>query len=307
MPALDDLKEFDIENATLTLWVFKKSTPSGEPPRFNGHWVETTDDLDAELRSAFLLERDKVEETLDYSLLAQNNEVSVLSISSVETHAGLVVDQAAAETPNKKVTKLKQLQNSAFYLIKAVSGDSVVHAVAKAGPSWRTKKALTKLSVYFSDDQLDLETEPAFDISRYVDFFIVGDDVLVRHKAHFESILNYKETHREDFVELQADAEFVAIFDGLAPLVEHVGENKIQLRRASAIRQKGHYKNDAFMENLRNRHAEFGLTLNFDAEGRIVPTPETCRDIIIALLDHRLASAFSATIYDVPDATPIAV
>jgi hypothetical protein len=51
----------------------------------------------------------------------------------------------------------------------------------------------------------------------------------------------------------------------------------------------------------------YGLTLVFDAAGCIVPTSETCRDVFIALLDHRLQSPFSSNIYDVPDTTPVTV
>lgn len=43
------------------------------------------------------------------------------------------------------------------------------------------------------------------------------------------------------------------------------------------------------MARLRERHAEFGLQIQFDEEGRIDVTPETCVDIITALLDHRLS------------------
>jgi hypothetical protein len=67
-----------------------------------------------------------------------------------------------------------------------------------------------------------------------------------------------------------------------------------------------YYKNELFMTNLRANHAVYGLTLAFDTAGRIVPTPETCRDVFVALLDHRLQSPFSSNIYDVPDTTPVA-
>lgn len=59
------------------------------------------------------------------------------------------------------------------------------------------------------------------------------------------------------------------------------------------------------MTKLRQHHAGHGLTLEFDTNGLIVPTAETCRDIITALLDHGLASAFSENVYDVPDATKV--
>ena len=88
-------------------------------------------------------------------------------------------------------------------------------------------------------------------------------------------------------------------------LESYVGDSKIQLRRVAAIRQKGHYKAPNFMSNLRRRHQEFQLNLKFGEDGRMVPTPETCRDITQALLDHRLASGFSENVYDVPDATRV--
>jgi len=83
------------------------------------------------------------------------------------------------------------------------------------------------------------------------------------------------------------------------------GSNKINLRRISSIRQKAHYKNASFMALLKQHHAAYGLALQFDANGLIVCTSENCRDVMTALLDHRLASAFSANIYDVPDATKV--
>jgi hypothetical protein len=84
-----------------------------------------------------------------------------------------------------------------------------------------------------------------------------------------------------------------------------VGENKIQLRRASAIHQKGHYRDAEFMTRLREQHLNFGFAIQFDDNGRIIATPETCDEIVTALLDHRLSSAFSMRVYDVPSAIPI--
>jgi hypothetical protein len=307
LPALDILKAFDLNSATASLWVFKKSVGSDGKPSFSGRWVETTDDLDNALKAAVSDERNRIEEVQEYSLLAQNNEASALGITAIETHAGLVVSQAAGEIPQKKVARLKDIQNTSFYAIKLVSQDDIIFAIRKADASWRAKKALSAISVVFADNQLGLDLDPGFNISKNIDFFVVGDDVLISNKLHFESILNYKQAHQDDFGSLQAEAEFLAIFSSMGILVEHIGENKIQLRRASAIRQKGHYKDSNFMNNLKTHHARFGLHLQFDEQGRIVPSLESCRDIMIALLDHRLTSVFSNNIYDVPDATNVAV
>ena len=276
-------------------------------PSFKGRWVETTDDLDHALKAAVSDERNRIEEVQEYSLLAQNNEASVLGITAIETHAGLVINQAAGEVAQKKVVQLKEIQNTSFYAIKLVSQDVVIFAIRKADASWRAKKVFSAISVVFADNQLGLDLDPGFNISKSIDFFVVGDDVLISNKTNFESVLNYKQAHKDDFVELQAEPEFLAVFSSMELLIAHIGENKIQLRRASAIRQKGHYKDSNFMKNLKNSHAQFGLHLQFDDQGKIVPSPESCRDIMQALLDHRLTSAFSNNVYDVPDATNVTV
>jgi hypothetical protein len=308
MTALDDLKAFNLEDAHASLWVFRGPTgPSGENPRYSARWVETTPDVDAVLKQTVGAERGRVEETVEYGLLAQNNEASALSISAEETHAGLLVAAVAAETEARRVRRPEHLRNSKFYLIKLVHGDTVIHAVRRTDSGWTTKRSVSARSCLFEEKRLTLDDRPHFDIENSIDFFIVGGEILILSKGRFESALRYKEAHRDDFVTLQAEPAFTAVFVDLAPLVAHVGVNKIQLRRVSAIRQKGHYLDVEFMTRLRNHHAEYGFKIQFDEAGKIVATAETCAEIVTALLDHRLASGFSRRVYDVPSTTAIAV
>ncbi len=301
MATFDDLRGFDVDGAELTLWVVKKSTPAGKPPVFTARYVDTTPELDVELRSAMRNEIGRIEEVQEYGLLTENNESSALSISTVETHAGLIVEKTGEETPQNKADELRKVQNSSFYVIKLVSGDAVVRGVRQTDPSWRVRRAVTAISVFFSDEQLGIDTTPTLYISHRVDFFVADDLILVLDKARFESVVSYKQAHKEDFSGLLQEPAFADVFGETGALESYVGENKMQLRRASAIRHKGHYKNPEFMANLRARYKEFRLEIEFDGDGRIVATPETCRDIFQALLDHRLASGFSQNVYDVPD------
>lgn len=306
MPIPPALANFDVANATVSVWLFKRSGGSaGSPPVYTGKWVATDDALDAALKEAMIAERARPTEIIEYGLLAQNNEGSALRIDKLETHAGLIIDATADEVPARKVKNLKHVQNTRFYVIKLVAGDEAIYAVRQTDPSWQSRKAKNAISVYFSDEQLGLDDDPGFTISKYVDFFIAGDDVIISHKGHFESVLSYRAAHTQDFVDLQAEQAFAALFTDMAPLVAYIGTNKIQLRRACAIRQKGHYLNADFMAKLREHHGRCGLVLQFNDAGLLEPTPETCADIIRALLDHRLLSVFSENIYDVPDATAV--
>jgi hypothetical protein len=136
------------------------------------------------------------------------------------------------------VTKLAEVQNTKFYVVKLVNGDQILHAVRKTDDSWQTRKARNYLSVFFADDQLGLNQNPGFNISRDIDFFIIGDDVVITNKPAFDSVLNYKEAHAQDFQMLQAEAHFSSLFSTLEPLVSFVGTNKLHLHEPAQFVKK---------------------------------------------------------------------
>lgn len=307
MSALDDLKNFNIEEATVVLWVFKGPRGAAtKDPVYTGRWVQTDEAVDQRLKSAFISERDRIEEVIEYSLLAENNEASALSIGKDETHADIVIHSASEEIEKSRVKKESDLINSSFYAIKAIHDDAVIYAIRQTDKSWKSKHRKTlRSTLVMNEHQLTVDDKPRFDIHEGVSFFIVGDKVLVNGKKQFESVLRYKAAHLSEFDDLKTEPEFASIFSDTNHLDEHIRNNKIQLRRAQAIRQKGHYKDPDFMQRLRDNYADFGFKIEFDKTGLIIPTPETCSEIITALLDHRLSSAFSQNIYDVPNTTTV--
>lgn len=305
-PALETLRNFDVGHADITVWAFKKSVRE-QKPVFNGRWVDTTDELDGALREALRARRDEVTETMEYGLLAQNNEGSAMTIGVEETYASFVIDQAGDPTAKRKVKNLKQIANAAFYVVKFVAGDETIYAVRKTDESWRTRTSKGTISVVFGDEQLTLDDRPRFTLSKHFDFVIVDETILVFQKPRFEALLSYKEAHIEEFGSLRAEPEFLNLFTTMQPLIDYVGSNKIQLRRASAIRQKANYKNAEYMARLRAECAGLGFAIQFDALGLIVPTAETCRDIFQALLDHRLESRLSQRLYDVENTAAVNV
>lgn len=306
MPIPQDFADFDVADAGVTVWMFKKSGGvGGAAPTFTGRWITIEAPVENALKEAVAAARASIEEVNAYGILAQNNEGSALGIGTIDTHADLIVAQTANALPQRKVKNLKQVQNTDFYVVRMTSGGRVLHAVRKTDASWSARRRSGYIDVLFRDEALELDAAPQFSLSRHVDFFIFEDTILIKEKARFESIVSYRQGHVDDFAALRAEAPFAALFTNLAPLVEFVGSNRIQLRRVCAIRQKGHYQDQAFIGRLLQHHAHYGLELQFDANGRITPTAETCSDIITALLDHRLSSAFSQNVYDVPDATKV--
>jgi hypothetical protein len=304
MPVPQALVDFNVVDATASLWLFRKSGQSDNPV-FTGHWVQIANPLNDALKESIAEVRDQIAEANPYDILATIDSGQSLTIDTDETHADRIVTAAAADLPQRRVLNVGHMQNTDFYVVKLTHEDNVLYAVTKTDASWKSRRVRNQITVYFSGDQLGLETNPAFFLSRGVDFFIAGDDVVILDRNDFESVLNYKAAHSEEFEALQEEPTFIELFVDLAPLVAFVGTHKLHLRRACAIRAKGLYQDAQFMTRLRQNYAHAGLNLTFDAQGRIVASPEQCRDIIRAFLDHRLHSLFSENFYDVQSATVV--
>lgn len=154
----------------------------------------------------------------------------------------------------------------------------------------------------YTGDTIEVNNDESFDLAKIFDVFFWGGSVLaLREKTKFESIFKYKEAHLECFNELCSEPEFVDIFSEIGPLSRYVGNNKIQLRRAAAIQQKGYYRNSDFMDSLRANIDKLQLHIDFEGDGKIRPSDETCSDIFKALLDHRLLSHYLDRPFDVQD------
>jgi hypothetical protein len=305
MPIPEALEEFNVDEADVSVWLFRKSRGEAGAPIFTGHWIDTDEALDVALKDAVKAARDGIDETEPYARLAPTEPGQALTIATELTEADQIVAKCEAELLSKKATKLIHVQNTDFYVIKLVDGDEVLHAVKKTDTSWVSKVNANWIKVVFADDQLGLNPNPDFHLSRYIDFFIVGDETIVLRKDPFGQVLSYKEAHIEDFAALTQAPAFAAIFVDIGPLLAFVGNNKTHLKRVCAIGDKGHYANAIFMANLRAHYGAAGLNLVFDAQGRLVATPDTCADIITALLDHRLYSRFSQKNFEVPHAREV--
>lgn len=298
---LNLLRNFNADEATLSMWVFRKRIKDTNPI-FTGHWVGISRELTKEIKGFVNKEKIKHTELVEYSLLSQNNESSLLRIGTDETEANKILTLSANQTAELKATDIKHLANCDFYSIKLVHDDIVLHCIKKTDSSWKTKKRHGLRSLAYKNNTLTVDDSPKFDIAKSFDFFILENNIFIKNKGMFESILSYKQAHINNFAELTSEPEFQNIFNDINPLNAYVGTNAMQLRRASAIRQKSYYKNDLFMVILKSNAARFRLNLQFDENNKIIVTSENCADIFQALLDHRLQSHYQEHLYDVPNA-----
>ncbi|MQX38620.1 Kiwa anti-phage protein KwaB-like domain-containing protein [Roseospira navarrensis] len=183
----------------------------------------------------------------------------MLEIDTLETNAGLIMEQCAQYDKEKSITKVEHITNAVFYCIKVVVDDKVLYAVKKSDLDWKTKKRINVSSVVFENYRLDIDNKDRFTIHNTIDFYVFGDKTFVRSKGNFESIMQYKGTYIRCFEDLKKNPDFCSIFSDMKALDDYIGDNKIQLRRISSIVDKGHYNNPSFMDNLRALHKKYKL------------------------------------------------
>lgn len=301
--ALAQLRAFDVENASLSMWTLKKS--SSKHNRFRAQAVVVSDDLRTELKRIATDAIGRREEVEDYGLLAQTNETSCLYLGADETLFPMIEALVDAPPDEHQVGDAEDLLGSAAYLVRMEHQANTLYCVCRLSGDWTTKERRTRVKVVFTRTELDLAQDDVFAISKHFDFFVLNDDILVVNSKNFESLLEYKTTYINSFAELKADVGFQSAFADVSALETFVGTNTTHLRRMAVVQERGFYNNPAYMQRLVVVNQARGWNIAFDDDGKIIASAETARSIIHVLLNHRLRSELSETDFDVPSANPV--
>jgi hypothetical protein len=300
MTDFTEWRGFDYEHATVQLWVFKKSTTDA---KFRAWHVRTDEKIESLFREAIINSVASTTEEIGYSPISQNNENSCLT-HSLEKSEGLISLLALVDAPEAENTdaELKNLKGAAGYLVKFHYDGNTVYAIRRAAPSWRPKVRKSVINAVFKNGELSVTPEETFSFDSYFDFFCINETVFVKSKRAYESAMSEKKVYETNFEELAVDSAFTSIFSDIQPLKEYVGTNAIQLRRITVIQSKALYLRPDFPQRLQHVNNIRNFGLNFDANGKLIVCKDTAKTIMQILLDHRLLSEVTETIYDVPDA-----
>lgn len=299
--ALVTVKQFQIAEALMSFWTIKRKSTGG----FSARSINIDAEIKERLRDVATRSLEGLTEVDDYTLIAQTNEASCLHVGADETvfsDISQLVDEAADE---EVIKKMQDLMNSLAYVVRFYHNGESLYCVKRVGSDWVAKKKKGLNSVVFRENKLTLIEEPTLVIYDNYDFYVVGQDVLVASKKAFETVLQYKMTYTSSLDKLQVEKDFIDVFSDLTPLLEHVGNNTMHLRRMAVIAEKGYYKDAEYMSRLKQVSATQKWNINFNPEGKIVPCAESAKTIMEVLLNHRLFSQLSLTSFVVPSATQI--
>lgn len=297
------LRSFDYTNASLHLWVFKRSSTA---KKFSAFYVRTDEVLNGFLRNVVLTETNRITEFSRYSYLSEVNENSCLAMSSAENEFSHLKIQVDRPEPECGVRSIKDLKGADGYVVKFTHNDQIIYAVKRSTSTWKTSYPKKFINMVFNNGELSAAEDNGFSIERNFDFYCASSTIFIASKRAFESAMNYRTAYTQAFEMLQQSPSFSTLFTDLQPLITYVGNNSIQLRRMAVIEQKGLYARQGFLSNLQRVNTAREWKINFDPiSHQIIACEQTARTILQVLLDHRLMSEVTSNIYDVPDAVQI--
>jgi hypothetical protein len=303
MPDFAEWKGFDYDAAMVQLWVFKKSTTEA---KFRAWHVRTDGQIESLFRETIKNELAKITEEIPYSPISQNNESSCLT-QALEESDGLLALLEKVDAPEAENVdaELKHLKGAAGYVVKFQYFGETVYAVRKTAPTWRPRIRSCLINAVFNNGELSASPAETFSFDSFFDFYCFNETIFVKAKRSYESSMADKKVYQTNFDDLTIEPNFASIFSDVQPLKDYVGTNAMQLRRITVIQKKGLYLKPGFSQKVQMVNGVRNFGLNFDAVGKIIPCGDTAKTIMQILLDHRLLSEITDTIYDVPDAEAV--
>jgi hypothetical protein len=225
---LEDVKGFNVNEANLSLWIFKKSQSAS---KFKAKYVQTTDELNQTLKDLVVSELSKLTETIPYTHLAQNNEVSCLQLSSLKTNFEKLEVILQQQELENRIEERSELTGTAGYAVKLTHDGSTLFAIKRTASTWKASFPKKFVNIIFKNGELDAAEDNSFSLEKNFDFFASNKNIFIRNKNAFESIMTYKSGFSDAFITLKSDANFSSKFTDMAALNDYIGNNAMHLRR----------------------------------------------------------------------------
>ena len=211
------------------------------------------------------------------------------SNTRIEEMAQPIIDNAVAD--------LKDLQNTKYYCVKFNGNGNPVYAFKWIGAIW-SKKNTSLNSFFLKEGSLkQLEEDHSFRITKSFDAIVYGEKEFVINPDFYSKIFDYKEDLVEMAVTACTELVDLGVVTDSEKIKEYIGSNALLLKRLAGVVQKGFYKDQSFMDNLKANNRELKFNFLFDGD-KVVPEEGKVAELLTALGDRRLKSLNSGNMYD---------
>ena len=306
---LTALKQLDLNTLSVSLTVVKEYKRD-RTSHYTIKYVPIDSKLEERLRNIIFNHINNSNTVEEYTYDCPEPEADqVRAISYEETDFYRIFEQLEPLNPEEDIIdNVDELVKSKAYMIILRNADGIQVVGFKTLPeNWKMKKDKGLIPLLFNENRFeDLEEENIFSISRIIDLFYFNQYLFIMSKKDFERGLNFREGMINNAEELYEEVREMNLFVNLEILTERVGNNQRYLRKIATIRNLGHYRNQIYLQRLKELSLYKGWSIQFEAE-QIVITDDTLDDILTLLQNKRLHSELTEEDFDVESSKPVSI
>jgi hypothetical protein len=234
----------------------------------------------------------------EYNFLTADQDNRVFTIESGDTDFVKIQAEVEKGLENRKVEKYEDLLDSWAYVVKLEYDGNIVYGSRKINKFTRATK-ISSISYFIYENQrlVDLEDKKVFTIDTHIDFFVYNGTAFITNKKEFESAMNFREGMEKNRDEVLDAFAAMKVFSDVEPIRQGIGSNLHLLRKISAIRKSGYYKDESYLKNLLKLNQEKGWGLR--VEKGVIVVDETTVELVLKLLNNdRLESPINQEMFD---------
>lgn len=297
--SFNEVKEINWNEAVVSFYVVKRRLANREA-KYEILQVNVDENLRKKLRK---VANDKVKrsnQALEYDFNTSDLDDNVLGIATEETDLKKLIDSIIAEEAPKTADSYEDLIGSWIYIARLEKDEQILYSVRRVSEGWTTKKVSQLINMIFDNNMLvDIEQKEIFRIDGKVDFFSFNGMIFIADKKNFETALNFREgmeRNRDEIVEEFKETNLFVDADEISNLV---GNNIKRLRKLSQVKKSGYYKEQHFLQSLKQVNETENWGIQYSEDGKLIVTEDDIETILTILNNSRLKSPINQESFDV--------
>jgi hypothetical protein len=297
------LKEFDIDEGLITLWIVRRYLSSGLA-KYKPLRVETGPKLKSRMRAILKSSVAACNVLKEYEFLSVDQDDNSLLLPVTDTDFSLIRDRLEDGADNDSVQSGEDLIGAWGYVIESEHNNEYLYGFRQLSASWSAKRSLGRTIIYNNQRLEEIDASRSFKLDTDLDFLCHKENLFVQSKTAFEKGMNFRKSIESKRDEVVSDFSNYGFISNPEEVGRLCGSNMHHLRRLATVGKNAYYRDAEFLKNLKELNDSEKWGIRFEA-GMII-VEEAKLPLLLTLLNNdRLRSPITRDLYDVSHKVPV--
>ncbi len=295
----NEVKNINWNEAVVSFYVVKRRLANREA-KYNILQVNVNENLRKKIRKVANNKVKKSNQALEYDFNTSDLDNNVLGIATDDTDLKELIDSITAEEAPETADSYEALIDSWIYIARLEKDEQILYSVRRVSEGWTTKKVSQFINMVFNNNMLvDIGEKEIFKIDGKVDFFAFNGVIFIADKKNFETTLNFREGMKRNRDEIIKEFKKTNLFVDADKVANLVGDNIKRLRKLSQVKKSGYYKEQHFLQSLKQVNEAENWGIKYSEDGKLIVTEYNIETILTIFNNSRLKSLINQESFDV--------